>query len=108
MPALLLVTRMPITMKMVLATKCAPPTANKSGNLILGLTPSSETRLELNLEATREDDVLFPGANMDSPYSDADNIRFKIEHQPDAGVLRRFQGWRPTIPIVKHLNGTKT
>jgi iron complex outermembrane receptor protein len=65
--------------------------SNKSGNLILGLTPSSETRLELNLEVTREDDVLFPGANMDSPYSDADNIRFKIEHQPDAGVLAGFK-----------------
>ncbi|MEW8029515.1 MAG: TonB-dependent copper receptor [Candidatus Thiodiazotropha sp.] len=63
---------------------------NQSGNLILGYTPDQGKRLELNVEATREDDTLFAGAGMDSPKSDADNVRFKYEQSdglgPFAGV----------------------
>jgi iron complex outermembrane receptor protein len=63
---------------------------NQSGNLILGYTPDQNKRLELNVEATREDDVLYAGAGMDSPMSDADNIRFKYQQTdklgPFAGV----------------------
>ena len=60
---------------------------NKSGNLILGYTPDQNKLLELNVEATREDDVLFAGAGMDSPYSDADNLRLKYEQQDSLGPL---------------------
>ncbi|MES9945263.1 MAG: TonB-dependent copper receptor [Candidatus Thiodiazotropha sp.] len=63
---------------------------NQSGNLLLGYTPDKDRRLELNIEATREDDTLYAGAGMDSPMSDADNIRFKYEQSdglgPFAGV----------------------
>ncbi len=58
---------------------------NRSGNLILGYTPDQSRRLELNLEATREDDVLYAGAGMDSPKSDADNVRFKYEQESHLG-----------------------
>jgi iron complex outermembrane receptor protein len=60
---------------------------NQSGNLILGYTPDRTKNLELNLEATREEDVLYAGAGMDSPSSDADNIRFKYEQRDRPGTL---------------------
>ncbi|MCU7847940.1 MAG: TonB-dependent copper receptor [Candidatus Thiodiazotropha sp. (ex Lucinoma kastoroae)] len=58
---------------------------NSSGNLILGYTPDQSKRLELNIEATREDDTLYAGAGMDSPLSDADNLRFKYEQNDELG-----------------------
>ncbi|MES9836941.1 MAG: TonB-dependent copper receptor [Candidatus Thiodiazotropha sp.] len=58
---------------------------NRSGNLILGYTPDRARRLELNIEATREDDTLYAGAGMDSPMSDADNLRFKFEQNDNLG-----------------------
>ncbi|MET0071862.1 MAG: TonB-dependent copper receptor [Candidatus Thiodiazotropha sp.] len=58
---------------------------NRSGNLILGYTPDQARRLELNIEATREDDALYAGAGMDSPMSDADNLRFKFEQNDNLG-----------------------
>ncbi|MEW8584348.1 MAG: TonB-dependent receptor, partial [Candidatus Thiodiazotropha sp.] len=39
----------------------------------------------LNIEATREDDALYAGAGMDSPMSDADNLRFKFEQNDSLG-----------------------
>lgn len=60
---------------------------NQSGNLILGYTPDQNSVLQLNLEATREDDVLYAGAGMDSPKSDADNIRLKYEQSDKLGPL---------------------
>jgi iron complex outermembrane receptor protein len=60
---------------------------NQSGNLILGYTPDENKNLELNLEATREDDVLYAGAGMDSPSSDADNLRLTYEQQDRLGPL---------------------
>ena len=50
---------------------------NQAGNLILGYTPDQNKTLELNLEATREEDALYAGAGMDAPKSDADNVRLK-------------------------------
>ncbi|MES9816432.1 MAG: TonB-dependent copper receptor [Candidatus Thiodiazotropha sp.] len=58
---------------------------NRNGNLILGYMPDQDKRLELNFEATREDDTLFAGAGMDSPKSDADNIRFKYQQSDGLG-----------------------
>jgi iron complex outermembrane receptor protein len=63
---------------------------NSSGNLILGYAPDQARRLELNLEATREDDVLYAGAGMDSPKSDADNVRFKYEQNRQLGPFSGF------------------
>ncbi|MCG7966912.1 MAG: TonB-dependent copper receptor [Candidatus Thiodiazotropha taylori] len=57
----------------------------QSGNLILGYTPDTNKILQLNLEATREDDALYAGAGMDSPMSDADNIRLKYEQNDAVG-----------------------
>ncbi|MCG7861175.1 MAG: TonB-dependent copper receptor [Candidatus Thiodiazotropha endolucinida] len=67
---------------------------NRSGNLILGYMPDQDKRLELNFEATREDDTLFAGAGMDSPKSDADNIRFKYQQSDGLGP---FAGIRAEI-----------
>lgn len=60
---------------------------NQSGNLILGYTPDQNKNLELNLEATREEDVLYAGAGMDAPSSDADNVRLKYEQRDRLGPL---------------------
>lgn len=60
---------------------------NKSLNLILGYTPDQNRNLELNLEETREEDVLYAGAGMDAPSSDADNVRFKYAQRDRLGPL---------------------
>ena len=60
---------------------------NKSGNLILGYTPDRKKNLELNLEAIREEDVLYAGAGMDAPSSDADNVRLKYAQRDRPGPL---------------------
>lgn len=51
----------------------------QTGNVILGYTPSEQTRLELGFEASRIDDVLYSGAGMDAPQADNDTIRFRLE-----------------------------
>ncbi|MES9854741.1 MAG: TonB-dependent copper receptor [Candidatus Thiodiazotropha sp. L084R] len=61
--------------------------SNQSGNLLLGYTPDQNKVLQLNLEATREDDAYYAGAGMDSPMSDADNIRLKYEQSDNLGPL---------------------
>jgi iron complex outermembrane receptor protein len=60
---------------------------NKEGVAILGYTPNANTRLELSYEANREEDVLFAGAGMDSPYSDNDTTRLKFESGTPMGFL---------------------
>jgi iron complex outermembrane receptor protein len=60
---------------------------SKGGTVILGWTPDDHTRLEGSYEATREDDVLFAGAGMDSPMSDSDNYRLKFSRNAMDGVL---------------------
>jgi iron complex outermembrane receptor protein len=60
---------------------------NQSGNLILGYTPDYYKTLELNLEATREEDVLYAGAGMDAPKSDANNVRLKYNQQDQLGAF---------------------
>ncbi|MCK5719917.1 MAG: TonB-dependent copper receptor [Thiomargarita sp.] len=52
----------------------------ESGNLTLGYTPSSKSRLELSIEATRIEDSLYAGTSMDAPTSNNDmaRLRFKI------------------------------
>ena len=60
---------------------------NTEGVAILGYTPNDNTRLELSYEANREEDVLFAGAGMDSPYSDNDTTRLKFETGTPMGFL---------------------
>jgi len=60
---------------------------NKEGVVILGYTPNDNTRLDLSYEANREEDVLFAGAGMDSPYSDNDTTRLKFESSTPMGVF---------------------
>ena len=61
-----------------------------SGALLLGYTPSDDTRLELNVERQQLRDVLFAGAGMDSPKSDNDTYRLKFE-TADVGVLSKLR-----------------
>jgi iron complex outermembrane receptor protein len=60
---------------------------NKEGVVILGYTPNADTRLDLSYEANREEDVLFAGAGMDSPYSDNNTTRLKFESGTPVGLL---------------------
>ncbi|MGB5442665.1 MAG: TonB-dependent receptor, partial [Gammaproteobacteria bacterium] len=60
---------------------------NKEGVIILGYTPSNDTRLELSYEANREEDVLFAGARMDAPYSDNDTTRLRFESGTPVGIF---------------------
>jgi iron complex outermembrane receptor protein len=52
---------------------------SKGANAILGWTPQDDQRLEFGYEATREKDVLYAGAGMDSPKSDNDTYRLRYE-----------------------------
>ena len=61
-----------------------------SGALLLGYTPSDNTRVELNVERQKLRDVLFAGAGMDSPKSDNDTYRLKFE-TADLGILANLR-----------------
>jgi iron complex outermembrane receptor protein len=50
-----------------------------SGTAIIGYTPSDLTRFEASIDAQRTDDLLFPGAGMDSPQADNDTIRLRFD-----------------------------
>lgn len=62
-----------------------------SNALLLGARIAERTWLEGSYEQVREEDVLFPGAGMDSPYSDADTWRLKLDHQPVNSSLQRVR-----------------
>ena len=62
-----------------------------SHTLLAGIALGENTRLEGSYEQTREEDVLFPGAGMDSPYADADNYRLRLKHEFDGPVLQRME-----------------
>ncbi|WP_201349733.1 TonB-dependent copper receptor [Neptunomonas japonica] len=54
---------------------------SRSGSLILGAQLSDNTDLTMSYDRNEERDVLYAGANMDSPESNADIYRMKLEHQ---------------------------
>jgi iron complex outermembrane receptor protein len=56
-----------------------------------GLNVSSDTRMELSLEATRADDVYYAGG-MDAPVDDNDTIRFKLFHDKPVGPFTSLFG----------------
>lgn len=62
-----------------------------SGAILLGYTPSDDTRVEFSAERQQLRDVLFAGAGMDSPESDNDTYRLKFE-TADLGVLAKLRG----------------
>ncbi|WP_250060178.1 TonB-dependent receptor domain-containing protein [Halomonas gemina] len=51
-----------------------------SGGLTLGFTPTADTELAFGYEGVRERDVKFAGAGMDSPESDNDTLRARLDH----------------------------
>jgi iron complex outermembrane receptor protein len=51
-----------------------------SGGLTVGLTPQTGTEVALGIESVRERDVKFAGAGMDSPKSDNDTVRLRLDH----------------------------
>lgn len=62
-----------------------------SHTLLAGVELGENTRLEGSYEQTRDEDVLFPGAGMDSPYADADNYRLRLNHDFSGGVLTHME-----------------
>ncbi|MGB0282832.1 MAG: TonB-dependent copper receptor, partial [Neptuniibacter sp.] len=64
---------------------------SQSNALLAGIRLSDNTTLQASFEKADEEDVLFPGASMDSPYADAENSRIKLEHQFTQGALRQLK-----------------
>ena len=60
-------------------------------SLILGYTPSDSTRAEFTYEEQRTDDLLFPGAGMDSQFADNDTLRFKFDTEDIGGPFTRLR-----------------
>ncbi len=60
-------------------------------SLILGYTPSHSTRAEFTYEQQRTDDLLFPGAGMDSQFADNDTVRFKFDTENVGGPFTRLR-----------------
>lgn len=51
-----------------------------SGGITLGFTPTDDTEVAFGYEGVRERDVAFAGAGMDSPESDNDTLRARLDH----------------------------
>lgn len=64
---------------------------DQTQGLLAGVRLADTTWLEASYEQKRENDVLFPGAGMDSPYSDADTWRLKLEHFTDLALAERVR-----------------
>ncbi|MEJ2061619.1 MAG: TonB-dependent receptor plug domain-containing protein, partial [Gammaproteobacteria bacterium] len=65
---------------------------------ILGWTPDDNTRLEVSYDGLRERDVLYAGAGMDSPKSDADILRARFSREAMSGPITAvhaevYQSW---------------
>ncbi|GAB6040765.1 TonB-dependent copper receptor [Endothiovibrio diazotrophicus] len=59
----------------------------RGGTLVAGWTPDAATRLELSLEDTSADDVLYAGS-MDAPVDDNRTVRLKGRRDLQGGVFR--------------------
>ncbi len=64
---------------------------SQSNALLAGMRLGENTTLEASFEKVDEEDVLFPGAMMDSPYAEAENTRVKLNHQFTEGALRQVK-----------------
>lgn len=63
----------------------------KSGSVLLGYIPNHDTRVEVGLESSREEDMLYAGAGMDAPKSNNDTVRLNFEKNK-VGVFNRVKG----------------
>lgn len=63
----------------------------ESNALMAGVRLGERTWLEGSYEQVDEEDVLFPGAGMDSPYSDSETWRLKLDHTTDGGFIERVR-----------------
>ncbi len=64
---------------------------SRSGALIVGAQLGEDTDLTLSYDRNEERDVLFAGANMDSPESNADIYRVKLEHRFDGEMIQKVK-----------------
>ena len=64
---------------------------SQSNAVLAGIRLGENTTLQASFEKSDEEDVLFPGALMDSPYADAENTRIKLIHQFTQGALRELK-----------------
>ncbi|SIT00518.1 TonB-dependent copper receptor [Neptunomonas antarctica] len=64
---------------------------SRSGALIVGTQMGENTDLTISYDRNEERDVLFAGAGMDSPESNADIYRVKLEHSFDGGMIQRMK-----------------
>ncbi len=64
---------------------------SQSKSLLVGYRLTNLTRIEASYEKQEEDDVLYAGAGMDSPYADADTTRLKLTHEFEQGALQQVQ-----------------
>ena len=64
---------------------------SQSTTILGGVRLGENTTLQASFEKSDEEDVLFPGAQMDSPYADAENSRIKLTHQFTQGALRELK-----------------
>ncbi|MDO6564351.1 TonB-dependent copper receptor [Amphritea sp. 1_MG-2023] len=62
-----------------------------SKTLLLGYRLTELTTIEASYEQQEENDVLFAGAGMDSPYANADTTRLKLTHEFEQGALQQVQ-----------------
>ncbi|MBF0602638.1 MAG: TonB-dependent copper receptor [Nitrospirae bacterium] len=74
----------------------------RTGNFLVGLTPSNTSLLELGYEATRARDVLYAGAGMDTPQTDHDAYRMKFGHHVGGTLLKKVQG-QISYSAIEHL-----
>ncbi|MGI9277519.1 MAG: TonB-dependent receptor domain-containing protein [Endozoicomonas sp.] len=51
-----------------------------SGGIVLSGQVMPSTRLEMNIESVRDDDIHYSGSGMDAPWARADTWRFKVSH----------------------------
>jgi iron complex outermembrane recepter protein len=59
--------------------------------LIAGWQLGSYSRLEASFEKAEEEDVLFAGASMDSPFADAETGRLKFTHQFQSALINEMK-----------------
>ncbi|GGK54739.1 TonB-dependent receptor [Amphritea balenae] len=62
-----------------------------SKSLLAGYRLTDNTTIEASYEQQEEDDVLFAGAGMDSPYADSDTARLKLTHEFEQGALQMME-----------------
>lgn len=62
-----------------------------TNTLLAGIQLGSYTQFEASFEKAEEEDVLFAGAGMDSPYADADTSRLRFTHQFQSSTLKQME-----------------